>query len=345
MLTAEENDILTQTDAETPMGEYFRRFWQPVALSEELPEPDSAPLRVTVMGENLVAFRDTEGRVGLMDRVCPHRGADMFFGRNEECGLRCVYHGWKFDVDGKAVDLPNVPPGVRHHETVLIKTYRPKSSARSSGLYGAQGRKYAGSPPMEFGLMPERKCYVMKQMLECNWAQAMEGDLDTSHFRFCICRHPTSRRPKIGMPIPRIATSNGCRDGRPKFDILDHDVGFVVGGARATDEEGELYWRMTQFMLPSHGTGPATVPGETYYGFTLVPIDDPRAGCIAMHGIRNATFMRPNSKSSSKGTALSPRSARTTCPSAIDRTTIRSIVAHRRVRPIPGSKGRPSRIS
>ncbi|MEL0114382.1 MAG: Rieske 2Fe-2S domain-containing protein, partial [Rickettsiales bacterium] len=97
MLTAEENDLLTQTGAETPMGQYFRRFWQPVALSREMPERDGPPIRVTVMGEELVAFRDSQGRVGLIDTLCPHRGADMFYGRNEECGLRCVYHGWKFD--------------------------------------------------------------------------------------------------------------------------------------------------------------------------------------------------------------------------------------------------------
>ena len=113
MLTAEENELLTETGPETPMGQYFRRFWQPVALSEELPERDGPPIRVTIMDEELVAFRDSEGRVGLVDRECPHRGADMYFGRNEECGLRCVYHGWKFDVNGKAMDLPNVPPGAR----------------------------------------------------------------------------------------------------------------------------------------------------------------------------------------------------------------------------------------
>ena len=103
MLTAEENDLLTRTGADAPMGTYFRRFWQPIALSAELAEADGAPLRVTVMGEPLIAFRDSEGRVGLVDSRCPHRGADLFFGRNEDCGLRCVYHGWKFDVTGKAV--------------------------------------------------------------------------------------------------------------------------------------------------------------------------------------------------------------------------------------------------
>ena len=123
MLTAEENDLLTETGPETPMGQYFRRFWQPAMLSEELPERDGSPIRVTILDEEMVAFRDSNGDVGLVDTKCPHRGADMYFGRNEECGLRCVYHGWKFDVNGKAVDLPNVPPGVRHHETVRIKSY------------------------------------------------------------------------------------------------------------------------------------------------------------------------------------------------------------------------------
>ena len=123
MLSREDNECLTRTGNDTAMGQYFRRFWQPVALSEELLEPDGAPVRVTIMGEELVAFRDTEGRVGLIDARCPHRGAHMYFGRNEECGLRCVYHGWKFDVTGAAVDLPNVPPGRALHDTVRIKAY------------------------------------------------------------------------------------------------------------------------------------------------------------------------------------------------------------------------------
>jgi phthalate 4,5-dioxygenase oxygenase subunit len=276
MLTAEENDLLTLTGTETPMGQYFRRFWQPVALSEELPERDGAPIRVTVMGEELVAFRDSQGRVGLVDNRCPHRGADMFFGRNEECGLRCVYHGWKFDVTGKPLDLPNVPPGVRHHETVRIKAYPTRE-------YGAVVWAYMGPaaddlpevPQLEFGLVSDAKRYVMKQLMECNWVQAMEGDLDTSHFSFLHMPAPhveTTENRDVNSPNRHLEWMR--RDGRPKFDLLDHDVGFVAGGARATDDAGKLYWRMTQFMLPSHGTGPATVPGETYYGLTLVPIDD-----------------------------------------------------------------------
>ena len=110
MLSAADNELLTRTGAGTPMGEYFRRYWQPVALCRELPELDCPPIRVKVLGEELVAFRDTQGRVGLIEPQCAHRGANSF-GRNEEGGLRCIYHGWKYDVHGRCIELPNVPPG------------------------------------------------------------------------------------------------------------------------------------------------------------------------------------------------------------------------------------------
>ena len=109
MLTAEENQLLTRVGPGTPMGNLFRQYWLPAMLSEELPAPDSDPVRVMLLGEKLIAFRDSNGQVGLIQNHCPHRGASLFFGRNEEAGLRCVYHGWKFDVTGQCVDMPNEP--------------------------------------------------------------------------------------------------------------------------------------------------------------------------------------------------------------------------------------------
>src|SRR3972149_2009894 len=111
MLTREENELLSRVGPGTPMGEVMRRYWLPALLSSELPDPDSAPVRVKLLCENLVAFRDSNGRVGLLDEVCPHRGASLWLGRNEECGLRCIYHGWKFDIDGNCVDQMNEPEG------------------------------------------------------------------------------------------------------------------------------------------------------------------------------------------------------------------------------------------
>ena len=154
MLTQKENDLLTQTGANTAMGQYFRRFWQPVALVEELPEPDGTPFRLKVMGEELVAFRDTKGRLGLLDAHCPHRGANLFFGRNEECGLRCVYHGWKFDVDGKAVDLPNIPSGARHHGSIRAKSYPTREWGNIVWAYmGPQADVLPEFPQIEFCLL------------------------------------------------------------------------------------------------------------------------------------------------------------------------------------------------
>lgn len=275
MLTAEENQMLTCTGASTPMGQYFRRFWQPVALSDELPERDGAPIRVTVMDEELVAFRTTSGEVGLIDAWCPHRAANLYFGRNEECGLRCVYHGWKFDIHGKVVDMPNVPPGARMRDEVRIKAYPTQEFGGLIWAYmGPNADARPEVPQLEFGRLPPENRFVSKRLNECNWAQTMEGGLDTSHFSFLHMPAPSvpsNENPDAPADARRLRWIRN--DPMPQFSLLEHDVGFVVGGARDAGDEG-TYWRITQYMLPSHGTGPSTLPGETYFGYTLVPISD-----------------------------------------------------------------------
>ena len=123
MLSPEENIRIARVGRGSPAGEMMRRYWQPACLSTELPDNDGAPLRVRLLGEDLIAFRDTAGAAGLVDAFCPHRRAPLFFARNEECGLRCVYHGWKFDVTGQCVDLPNAPEGETFKRKVQIKAY------------------------------------------------------------------------------------------------------------------------------------------------------------------------------------------------------------------------------
>ena len=280
MLSAADNELLTRTGPDTSMGRYFRRFWQPVALSRELPERDGAPIRVRILGEDLVAFRNAEGAVGLVDSRCPHRGANLYFGRNEDCAIRCVFHGWKFDMEGRPVELPNVPPGSRYHETIRLTAYPTRE-------YGGVVWGYLGPrdgdrddaslpevPALDFGAVPESHRYVTKKLQECNWAQSIEGALDTSHFSF------------LHMPAPGIASNDNPDapadekrlrwirdDPLPAFSLLEHDVGFVVGGARRADG-CDRYWRTAQFALPSHSTTPSTFPGETHFGYTWVPIDD-----------------------------------------------------------------------
>ena len=274
MMSSADNEMLVRTSAGTPMGEYFRRYWLPFALSRELPEPDGAPIRVKVMGEELVAFRDTNGRVGLIEPRCAHRGTSLFFGRNEECGLRCVHHGWKYDVDGKCVDMPNVPPGASMQDTVSIKAYPTREFGEMVWAFLGPKETAPQVPQLEHGLLPASHRYVTKRLQQCNWAQSMDGALDTAHFSFL---HMPAPSVKSNDPANIAADENRIRwlraDPMPQFTIVDHDVGFVLGGSRKADDR-EFYWRITQFMLPSHSITPSAMPGEIYYGYTWVPVDD-----------------------------------------------------------------------
>lgn len=275
MLAAADNELLTRTDAGTAMGEYFRRYWHPVALSRELAEPDCPPVRVKVMGEDLLAFRDTQGRVGLIEPHCAHRGANLFFGRNEECGLRCIYHGWKYDVNGQCVDMPNVPTEAGYHGKVSIKAYATREFADMVWAYLGPLEHMPKAPPqLECGVVPAAQRYVSKRLVDCNWAHAMEGALDTAHFSFLHMPAPgvqSNANPDAAADENRLRWLRN--DPLPQFEIRAHDVGFVIGGARKADADA-LYWRITQFMLPAHSITPSAMPGETYFGYTWVPISD-----------------------------------------------------------------------
>jgi phenylpropionate dioxygenase-like ring-hydroxylating dioxygenase large terminal subunit len=166
------------------MGELFRRFWLPVALSEELPGPDCIPQRLQVMNENLIAFRDTNGRVGILKAYCPHRGAPLFFGRNEEEGLRCVYHGWKFDASGVCVDIPNALEGDTYREKIPVHGYPVVEAGDLVWAYMGPADKKPPFPDFEWCKLPKSHRYVTKFRLECNYLQAMEGDYDVSHVPF-----------------------------------------------------------------------------------------------------------------------------------------------------------------
>lgn len=277
MLNAADNELLTRTGAQTPMGQYFRRFWQPVALARELPESDGVPLRVNIMGESLVAFRNSKGAVGLVDSRCPHRGADLYYGRNEDGGIRCIYHGWKFDLQGRPMELPNVPPGTAYEQTLRLKAYPTREYGEIVWAYLGPDpgeRELPQVPQLEFGSLPASHRYVTKKLQECNWAQSIEGALDTSHFSFLHMPAPgvpSNVNPDAPADEKRLRWIR--EDPLPQFSIREHEVGFVVGGARRADD-GTRYWRTAQFALPAHSTTPSTLPGETHFGYTWVPIDD-----------------------------------------------------------------------
>lgn len=283
MLNAQDNRLLTETGAGSPMGELFRRFWMPALLSSELPGPDCPPAKVRLLGEDFVAFRDTQGRVGVVEPHCPHRGANLFFGRNEEAGIRCAYHGWKFDVQGRCVDLPTLEPGPQRDricERIHLKALPVEE--RGGIVWAYMGPGTAPSlPEMEFLMVPPSHRYVSKKLQECNWAQACEGGLDTAHFSYLHASvEQDDGHAVLTMGQSALVASGNPnllrwvrQDGRPRFTVLDHDAGIVIGGARTADGD-DLYWRISQFLLPNHGLTPAAFPGENYHGQTWVPIDD-----------------------------------------------------------------------
>jgi phthalate 4,5-dioxygenase oxygenase subunit len=263
MLTREENELLTRTGPGTAMGDLLRRYWIPAMLSSELPEPDSVPVRITLLSENLIAFRDTRGRVGLLGADCPHRGAPLFFGRNEECGIRCVYHGWKFDVDGRCVDMPNEPPESAFKERVWHKANPCIERSGVIWTYMGPPEKRPEPPALEWALLGPEHLYVSKRWQECNYAQAMEGGIDSSHVSFLH----GDRRARGDTPSGRY-----MRDKAPRFELVDTDYGFMIG-ARRDAEEDSYYWRITPWLFPWYTVVPPY--GERpLVGHAWVPIDD-----------------------------------------------------------------------
>src|SRR5690242_5112010 len=181
MLSTSENDFLCRVSAGTPMGDLFRHYWLPALRSDELPSPDCPPVRLRLMGENLIAFRTTSGAVGLMQNACPHRGASMFFGRNEEEGLRCVYHGWKFDVNGNCVDMPSEPAESNFKNKVHPLAYPCRERGGIIWTYmGPRSRDNLAELPMLEANMDEGS-KVSTVLRDCNYMQALEGDIDTIH--------------------------------------------------------------------------------------------------------------------------------------------------------------------
>jgi phenylpropionate dioxygenase-like ring-hydroxylating dioxygenase large terminal subunit len=282
MLSAEDNRFLTQSGAGTPMGELLRRYWLPALLSEELPEPDCEPKKVTILGEELLAFRDTKGNVGLIDQVCPHRGANLWYGRNEECGIRCVYHGWKFDISGQCVDMPTSYPDLNAKDKIRITSYPVREWGGMIWAYMGPADKMPGLPEMEWCLVPPSHLHVSKKWQDCNWVQCVEGSIDTAHFTYAHLTFDKDEHEDLDIakhlvkPVARMNFDHVrwiAEDPRPVIKTLPHDAGLIVGGGRVTGGDA-LYWRIAQFLMPIHSYTPSALPGESIFGQTFVPVTD-----------------------------------------------------------------------
>ena len=266
MLSTEDNELLTRVGPGTAMGELMRQYWLPAVYSWEL-EPAGRPLRVRLLGEDLIAWRDSEGRPGFIAENCPHRGASLFFGRNEEAGLRCVYHGWKYDVGGQCVDMPNEPPESNFKDKIKARAYAAADWGTITWIYmGPRQADPPGLPQWEWCLLPESHLqHSHKLVYECNYMQALEGELDTTHVYFLHSRLDPNDDPKFGLYVP---------DRAARLEILDTPYGVLYGARRLEDEGDHYYWRTTQYLFPIYGMFPGggedgTVPLSMY-----VPIDD-----------------------------------------------------------------------
>lgn len=274
MLSVEENELLTRVGPGTPMGNAFRRFWLPFLLSDEL-QADAPPRRVRLLGEDLIAFRDTEGRPGLVDRYCPHRRADLYFGRVEQCGIRCAYHGWKFDVDGNAMDMPAEPANTPLLQETKIKAYPMRDWGGVLWAYmGDPATMPAEVPQFEWGTVPAHRRVVSKRLQQNNFAQAVEGGIDSSHvgiLHSLLEPEPEAPFKQRQLPIvPNLPLM--AKDTAPRLFVRDTDYGFMIG-ARRNASDAEYYWRVTQFLLPFY-TMIARWDGEPIVGHAWTPIDD-----------------------------------------------------------------------
>ncbi|MBV9582898.1 MAG: aromatic ring-hydroxylating dioxygenase subunit alpha [Chloroflexi bacterium] len=269
MLSQEENEYLCRVGVGTPMGTLLRRFWMPALISTELPEPDCAPIRLTLLNEQLVAFRDSSGAVGVVANNCPHRGASLFFGRNEEAGIRCVYHGWKFDLTGQCVDMPNEPAESNFRDKVRVTAYPTEEAGGVIWVYMGPPDKRPPLPRPEWTLVPPEQRVVSRYIQENNWVQGLEGGIDSSHVSFLhstVAAHrgdyATSRNRLFGI------------DTAPEFRVVETDFGLLIGARRRVSDTQD-YWRVTPFSLPFYTVIPQVPGTDTYFaGHGWVPIDD-----------------------------------------------------------------------
>jgi phthalate 4,5-dioxygenase len=267
MTSRAENELLTKVGPGTPMGALMRQYWLPACLSSEL-TTDGDPLRLMLLGEKLIAFRDSAGRIGVLDHRCPHRCASLFFGRNEEGGLRCVYHGWKYDIAGNCLDMPNLPADQDFRRKVTAKSYRV--AERGGVVYVYMGER-AAAPPLpaiEATLCPVEETNISCVLRECNWLQALEGDIDTSHFSFLH-----TGEVELADIDPDHLERFQLIDRAPRYHVRSTDWGTMYAAYRPA-QPGHLYYRFAHFAFPFWTLFPNGPLTDNILTQAWVPLDD-----------------------------------------------------------------------
>jgi len=285
MLRREQNDIVTQTGPGTQMGDLFRCYWLPIMLSEELPYDGCPPVRMKILSERLLAVRDSEGRLGLIDEFCAHRGVSLWFGRNEDGGLRCPYHGWKYGVDGSCQEIPSETEESGMCQKINLKSYPLIEKGGAFWTYMGPKEHMPAEPEWEFCTVRPTQSFISKRLQECNWLQALEGGIDSSHVSFL------HRGNLNSDPLFKGARGNqyNMNDARPVFEVVEHEGGLYIG-ARRNAEDGKYYWRITPWVMPCFTLVPPR-GDHPIHGHFWVPIDDEHcwAWSFDYHPVRDLT--------------------------------------------------------
>ena len=266
-MNRKDSEDLVRVGPGTTMGNLMRQYWLPAAKSSEVAK-DGPPLRLMLLGEQLIAFRDSQGRVGVMDHKCPHRCASLFLGRNEGSGIRCVYHGWKFDVEGNCVDMPSVPAARDFKHLVKAKTYKAVERNGLIWVYMGERREAPPLPMIEATLLPEAEVTINFVQRECNWLQALEGDVDTAHFTF--------------LHVGKVEPDEVDPDHMERFQLVERaaqyqvsatDWGAIYTAYRAA-QPGHYYYRFAHFVMPFWTLFPNGPIAGNILAQAWIPMDD-----------------------------------------------------------------------
>jgi len=273
VLTREDNDLLCRVEGDAPMGQLMRRHWIPACMSEEVSEPDGTPVRVRLLGEDLVVFRDSDGRLGVLDEHCPHRRASLAFGRNEECGLRCLYHGWKMDVEGNVLEMASEPKESALATKVKHKAYPAREAGGLVWTYMGPADTMPEFAPPAWAPTSDVRTSIVKMNVRCNWAQVLEGAIDSAH---SSSLHSTDMPPARVDSAKATATAwpRPSTDKAPRLQVQTTEFGFRYAALRRPIKDAAThdYVRITLFVAPFT----VLIPPNNLYNLSIlnIPIDD-----------------------------------------------------------------------
>jgi len=274
MLTKEQNELLCRVEGAAPMGGIMRRHWLPVCLSEEVTGADGPPVRARLLGEDLVVFRDSRDRIGVLSEYCLHRRASLAFGRNEECGLRCLYHGWKFDVEGNVVDMPSEAPGAAQRLGKKAKAYPAREGGGFVWIWMGPREEMRDFEPPAWAPKPDIRYAIVKMHAACNWAQVLEGSIDSAHSSTLHSTNMPAAADVYGSTATESAWLRPSNDKAPRLQFEATDYGFRYAALRKPikNPETDQYVRTTLFIAPFT----VLIPPNNQYNLAqmLVPIDD-----------------------------------------------------------------------